>query len=174
MADEVKENNSTKVKSRKRVENCDEWEKNVWERKIVAKIVISLPIYSDVCNNRENILGLQIRRNKILPKAVISFVLSAECKPEIVAMDVKAPKMRFYRKRCDEACPNYKPKSESVKIVEEERKGKRRKNRLWRETCIETCPNYKAKTTNRGEKRKHSALKEEVMDIEAIVQQLSV
>ncbi|KAJ4446193.1 hypothetical protein ANN_12887 [Periplaneta americana] len=87
-------------------------------------------------------------------------------KPEIVA---KAPKMRFYRKRCDEACPNYKAKSESV-----EKRGKRRKNRLWRETCIETCPNYKAKTTKRGEKRKHSALKEEVMDIEAIVQQLSV
>ncbi|XP_069686132.1 uncharacterized protein [Periplaneta americana] len=87
-------------------------------------------------------------------------------KPEIVA---KAPKMRFYRKRCDEACPNYKAKSEIV-----EKKGKRRKNRLWRETCIETCPNYKAKTTKRGEKRKHSALKEEVMDIEAIVQQLNV
>ncbi|KAJ4436253.1 hypothetical protein ANN_18884 [Periplaneta americana] len=34
MADEVKENNSIKVKSRKRVENCDEWEKNVRKRKI--------------------------------------------------------------------------------------------------------------------------------------------
>ncbi|KAJ4430516.1 hypothetical protein ANN_19104 [Periplaneta americana] len=52
-------------------------------------------------------------------------------KPEIVAMDVKAPKMRFYRKRCDEALSQLQTskfffppheKSESVKIVEEEEK----------------------------------------------------
>ncbi|KAJ4447471.1 hypothetical protein ANN_09478 [Periplaneta americana] len=47
-------------------------------------------------------------------------------KPESVDVVVKAPRKIFYRERCDGTCPNYKPKPEIVKVVDEEKKANRK------------------------------------------------